>query len=87
MCYIKVTFCPYIQPTVSSHSFLNSGKRICILIHIIPLDCLLTSQKLLSTTLCRYLVTKGLVQLPEESVISPLYLPSATDGLTLPRRH
>ena len=87
MCYIKVTFCPYIQPTVSSHSFLNSGKRICILIYIIPLDCLLTSQKLLSTTLCRYLVKKDLVQLPEESVITPLYLPSATDGLTLSTRH
>ena len=87
MCYLKVTFCPYIQPTVSSHSFLNSGKRTCTLIHIILLGCLLTSQKLLSTTLCRYLVMNDLVQLPEESVITPLYSPPAADGLKLPRWH
>ena len=61
----KFTLCPYLQPTVSSHSFLNSGKIICTLIHMNPLGCLLTSQKLLSTTLCRYLVN-DLVQLPKE---------------------
>ena len=79
----KFTLCPYLQPTASPHSFLNSGKIICTLIHMNPLGCLLTSQKLLSTTLCRHLVMNDLVQLPKESVITPLYLPSATDGLKL----
>lgn len=48
---LKGTFCQCLQLAVSSYIFLNSGDRIWILGHMIPLGCPLTSQILLSTSL------------------------------------
>lgn len=63
MLCIKRSFGPCLHPTVLCHIFLNSSNRIWTLSYKTPLGCPLTVPILFSTSLCRCLVPRDLVQL------------------------